>query len=452
MRIRGAPTAEDMRLTLYELKCRLKEHIEYDSWIVGPILRHGVWCVGMLLLATPKRRLGFSLLAASHRSGRVRWLNGVIESQIKKYAQSENTLVSEALQQAIETSDKVAPSGLNQSPRNVFPTLAIVLRSPSATCKGVLNLSYMYVYPWLHKNFDVPKIAEKYHIVLEPSWAGFCCPEVLSFLKLDAPVFVQTVEPYDHAFLTRLDSNLVPVKIAANWWTDADLFKPELQAVRDLDFVMVASWSNFKRHFRFFKALARLKRRGVELHGACVGYPQGKSVHDIEALAKHHGVGSCIEFHDRLTPAQTAAVVRRAKVKVLWSRREGFNRAVIEALFSDTPIIMRKGFNFGDELEYINIHTGLYAAERQLPSVLSEIADRRVDYSPRKWAIGNMTPEAAVELLQAAICKAAGEPLDVSTRIDVKVNTLNTMTYRDGESMKKYESDYAWLKTCIIDR
>ncbi|MEQ8848762.1 glycosyltransferase [Botrimarina sp.] len=440
---------ERRRIRLRLLKLRAREYLEYQSPVLGPAIRLAAWAAGAALVYTPARRRGFGLLAATHRSGRLRSTNWLVEGMVRRHARQGAKPVAAAIDHAIATADANIPAGLRKDPRNVFPTLAIVLRSPGERHKGVLNLSYSYVYPWFHKHYDVEKVASRYHIVLEPSWAGFCTPEILTFTRLSQPVFVQAIEPYDASYLQRVGGNLTPVAIAANWWTDPRVFAPAADGDRPYDFAMVASWSDFKRHHRFFAALAEVKRRGRRLNGVCVGYPQGRSVEEVRAVARLYGVSDWITFEDRLTPEQTAERVRRAKVKVLWSRREGFNRAVIEALFSDTPIVMREGFNYGHHHDYVNEQTGCFADERSLPDTLLRYADATAEASPEDWVSERMSPQAAVQRLHKKIAETAGEPIGDAGPLAVKVNTLNNMRYWNPTEAERHRSDYQWLAGCV---
>ena len=85
----------------------------------------------------------------------------------------------------------------------------------------------------------------------------------------------------------------------------------------------------------------------MRLRVALVGYPSGSSRADILGLARHFEIDDQVEAFELLDTPDVARLLQRSKVHVLWSRKEGVNRAVIEAMFAGVPSILRQGFNFG---------------------------------------------------------------------------------------------------------
>ena len=156
-----------------------------------------------------------------------------------------------------------------------------------------------------------------------------------------------------------LESNLEVVPVAANWWVDHRSVPPP-GAPRDIDVIMVAAWAGIKRHWRVFRTLAELRKRGHKLKVALVGYRYDLTRADVEALAAHFGIRDQIETFERISHEEVAALLARSKVHVLWSRRECANRAIIEAMLADVPVIVRDGLTFGYRYPYINEHTGRF--------------------------------------------------------------------------------------------
>ena len=54
-------------------------------------------------------------------------------------------------------------------------------------------VDYSYVFPLLAGLFDLQSIAERYFVVLEPSWRGVCAPEIFLFSQFQVPIFVQSI-------------------------------------------------------------------------------------------------------------------------------------------------------------------------------------------------------------------------------------------------------------------
>lgn len=168
---------------------------------------------------------------------------------------------------------------------------------------------------------------------------------------------------------------------------------------------------------------------------------------DIENLAAEYGIADQVEIHERLRPPEVDRLLNRVKVNLLWSRREGFNRAVIEGFFAGPPGIMREGFNYGYQYPYINAQTGAYATENNLPQRLLDMVTHHERYSPRAWVQANMNAQVATRLLDESICtysQLAGQPWTPG-KLVVKVTSLNSMAYWDETQRTSFVDDHAFV-------
>jgi glycosyltransferase involved in cell wall biosynthesis len=339
------------------------------------------------------------------------------------------------------------PSGRTRTTLLGARVLAVKAAKPAE--RGVIVVDYSYVFPLMLGLFDLARIAERYTIVLEPSWAGASNPDILLFTQIAAPVYVQTIEPRDRDFLNALGSNLRVVPLAANWWVDPRLAPPPGSS-RDIDVIMVAAWADIKRHWRVFKALAELRNRGHRLKVALVGYRYDRTREDIETLAGHFGIRDQIETHERITQEQVSALLARSKVHVLWSRRECANRAIVEAMLADVPVIVRDGLTFGYKYPYINGRTGRFVKEADLGNAILEMIANREQYHPREWVLQHMTCERATAVLEQHLrteALSAGEPW--TEGLVVKTSTLDTQRYFNSEDRQRFEPDYRFLESCL---
>jgi glycosyltransferase involved in cell wall biosynthesis len=309
-------------------------------------------------------------------------------------------------------------------------------------------VDYSYLFPLVAGLYDLDRISSRYSIVLEPSWAGTCTPEILLYSRLAAPVFVQTIEPRDRQFIESLDGNLSVVPIAANWWLDPRR-APAPSAARDIDVAMVAAWADIKRHWRFFRALAELKRQGHRLTAALIGYQYDRTRADIEALAAAYGVRDQITTHERISQSEVSDLLARSKIHVLWSRRECANRAIIEAMLADTPVIVRDGLTFGFKYPYINEQTGAFVRERDLgPAMLDMIANRS-RYRPREWALAHMTADHATRALESHLRQHALKGGEKWTRgLAVKASALDGQQYSNVRDEATFAEDYRFIESC----
>lgn len=445
-------------LRAQSLKTRLREWIEFDSILFRvPITLLGVlggaaaWIIG-------NRRKAVAIYGRLHRSA----YSTPVSRAIARLVHAGTKHPTDAdLQPRFLTPlyrshlESLSPTPATQKffehPEKVLGPLAMVLKEHANGEKGVIALQYSYIFPVFARLFDLEAVSRRYYIVLEPSWCGYCDLDILSYASFDFPVFVEASEPRDAQFIEGINSNLKVVPIAANWWIDHRVFRPLSGVRKDVDIFMNAAWASYKRHERFFAALGRLRIRNVRPRVVMVGFPLNLTKADILRSAAMHGVLDQIECYENLSVEQVNAQLNRAKVSILWSRREGFNRAVIENMFAGVPCILRDGFNYGYRHPYINDLTGRFASERDLPDILVDMIERHEKYKPREWVMANMSCQRATEILRETIgreARLAGEPW--SGDMAVKVAGVSALRYWDQQAAGlQFAADYAFLRTAI---
>src|SRR5262249_32084282 len=137
----------------------------------------------------------------------------------------------------------------------------------------------------------------------------------------------------------------------------------------------------------------------------------------------------------------------RAKVNLLWSRKEGFNRAIIEGMCAGVPCIMREGFNFGHHYDYINAKTGCFSSERDLPDRILWMIRNAEQFAPRDWVLANMSCQRATAVLNEAIRERALAAGERWTRdLTLKVTFLNEMRYWDANDEERFAPDFDFLR------
>lgn len=331
-------------------------------------------------------------------------------------------------------------------PATMLNGIVNVLKSPDGEEKGVLLLNYSYYFPLFLKFYDLNAISQQYNIVLEPSWAGFCELNILAYSVLDSPVFLQTYEDRDKMFINDLSTNLIPINIGPSWFVNHENFvAPENGAERDIDIIMVAGWAKFKRHHHFFKVLAKLKKSGVTPNVTLVGYPTDMTQDEIRELIDFHGVSDLITIYEWIEPSEVSALFRRAKINILWSKFEGNNRAIIEGMFCDTPLILRSGHNYGQHYDFINEQTGHFADEDNLTDIIKLMLKN--EYSPRSYVMENRSCINATKIMTKVIKEFELKNNRVwNIDLEVKINELHNMNYLDPDSHLKFEQSYKQLK------
>ncbi len=436
----------------YEYKTILKEVIKFDYQSLK-------WPLSIILILKYyfQKRKGDTLgaintLSTLFRTGWSGSKNFPINQIKNNFITKNNTPIKTFLNDLVASIEqKENTKKFFSNPELLFDGVIIVLRQNNNVRKGVILIKYSYYFPLFFKLFDVEAISEKYHIVLEPSWAGLCEPGILAYTSLTSPVFVMTYEERDRHFIDRIDSNLVSVNVGPNWWVDYRKFDMTTKKNRNIDIVIVAGWAEFKRHYFIFKAIRALKRQGHIYTIALAGYPGDLALEDIKKMAKHMDIFDQISFHEWITPDEVSELLQCAKVNILWSRFEGNNRAIIEGMFCDTPCIIREGHNYGDKYDYINNKTAEISNELNLAKTIKYVIDNHSFYSPREYVLKEHNCIKATEVLSEKISNIENnESLNTKSDLAVKVNELHGMKYFDDDIKKQFESDYIFLQSKII--
>lgn len=442
-----------MRVTLF--KRQLREWLFFDSPISKACIGIAGLVIGSVQLALGRRQSGVETLSRTHRADVLPIADRLIERLFRlalaggtgRFATEIRTALREYPDQVVETPQTAR---FFESPRRLLNGCIIVLKSPSDNERGVIYLYYSYVYALFMRFFDAPAIAERYHLVVEPSWSGFCEQNILALSALRKPIFVGSIEPRDTAFLRAVGGNFVPVAIGGNTWVDPTVFTKLPDVRKEYDIVVISGWAPYKRHWAFFRALREMKRTGRHPRVALVGYAIEATRAAIVDEARYFGVDTLIEIHERLTPVQVNLVLNRSKVNLLWSRREGVNRGIIEGMAADVPCVVRQGFNYGHHYPYINDQTGCFATEAELPRVLARMIDEHASFAPRAWMLSRMTPDASTAVLHTAVKAVATERGETWTRdVAVKVSTLDGLAYWHPEDRQRFDADYQFLESTI---
>lgn len=429
----------------------LKEYLLYDSTPFKSLVGYLGCLVGFSLYFLRLRRKGFGILSKVHRGAFAELPARAIERLMREASRKAKEGKTHPLHEIYTAHIRDAyptphAAKFFEDPEKMLRGNSIVLKSPGANERGVLCLYYTYIYQYFAKFFDLDKIMEKYYLVIEPSWSGYCDLNIAFFTLKKHPVFVGSIEPRDTRFIQSLSSNLIPVSFSSNTWVDSRVYRPLPNIDKDIDFLMVAGWGEYKRHWAFFSALHRLRIRGVNPKVGLVGYPLGATKQKILQLAEYYGVRDLIEIHERLPPDEVNLMYNRAKVNVLWSRREGVNRTIIEGMFAGVSCLVREGFNFGYRYPHINQQTGCYSSERDLPDKLLEMMQTYQSYSPREWVMENMTCQRSTTILNHAIKAKALELGETWTRdLVAKMNVLHGMAYWDPADEKQFHADIDFL-------
>ena len=437
---------------------RVREWTAFDASGIGVLAAWIALLIAWIANALGAHYRALTLVSAVHRGARSRTVNLLVEKMLPRIERPAGSTMParisiDAYEEHVRSIAADRSLGSLRDPANLLRKRVLVLKSPQEKERGVILLDYMYTFPLFEALFDVAQIGLRYYIVLEPSWVGACTPDILSYTRYPFPVFVETTEPMDRFFVERLGSNLVSVDVSGNWWVDHRVMRPLAGIEKDVDVVMVAGWSRYKRHAAVFRALRTLKRRNRSLKVLLIGYSTGTDLTQthIRRIAAYYGVESMLEFREGLPVEEVNYHLNRAKVHLLWSRKEGYNRAVIEAMLAGVPCILREGHNYGHPYPYINSETGCFANERNLAEKILWMIDNYQRFKPREWVLGHMSCLQATSLLSDAIRRVAvsnGEHW--TTDLVVKNVHLNRMKYWNSSDDDRFEQDYRLIRRMSI--
>lgn len=316
--------------------------------------------------------------------------------------------------------------------------------------KGVLLLKYTESFKRFVAVYRIEELVSRYMIVLEPSWWGYQDADFMLLAGSDAEVVVQAPSRRDFDFLDVIDAGLRPVRIGAGDWIDPERFVPG-EGSKIFDIVVVSSWNPFKRHRDLFRALAELRdRKGVTIRTALIGYPNGWDAGNIEAMIGQFELGDQCAMFDSVPQSEVARIVAASRLYVLLSRREGANKAMYEAMFCDTPVLV-DAEHLGVNHDHVVPETGRVFARDYLADAIEEALSLDT-YSPRRWALENTGFSRASAILNRTLMQMAvanGTPW--TTGLVLKKNEPN-LRYVDPNDIERLEPEYINLAAYLRDK
>ncbi len=294
-----------------------------------------------------------------------------------------------------------------KSTNKLWSGRTIVLKDPvyndlDVVEKGVYLIKFTASFGDVFRNIDLLALEKSFNIVLEPSWAGYCLPEILSWATLTENVIVQSSEPSDRRLLDLINTNLKAVPFGSSDWVDHEIFFEIENEEKKYDVICVANFSSIKRPYVLIKTLSKLKSKGVQLKAALVCASWGESKSETMDFIHSYNLGNNLEIFESVSQDYLNILLNRSKVNLLLSLKEGSNRGIFEGFFAGTPGIVLQE-NIGVNKSYLNSQTGACIKEKDLPEALIHFSKNWADYESRLWAMENISPSRTVEKLAAAI-------------------------------------------------
>jgi glycosyltransferase involved in cell wall biosynthesis len=206
---------------------------------------------------------------------------------------------------------------------------------------------------------------------------------------------------------------ILGIPIGAQDWVDPEVFKPLPHINKDFDLVMIASFQRLKRHRLLFETLRRLRPRRFKL--ALIGVAWERTREEFEHEIASFGLQEDCTIFQHLLPHQVNEVLNRSKVKVLLSKMEGGNRAVMEAICAGVPVIVYKHLVGRRD---VHPETGQYADDDELACVIPYMVDHYKEFRAREWFLRHSGAQNASNALNRVLSSAVrerNEPWTVET-------------------------------------
>jgi glycosyltransferase involved in cell wall biosynthesis len=333
----------------------------------------------------------------------------------------------------------------DEDPQRQGNLIILKRHEPRTGEKGVLLLTYTEALRRLPAMYDLAELAQRYAFVLEPSSWGYEDPTYFLYTGADVDVIVQAPWSRDFQFLNGLGTNIRTVRIGAGDWVDPDVFSSTVpRGSRRFDVVVVSSWSPWKRHEDLFRAAADLKRRGTTLRIALVGYPLVWDQERIVRLLAQYGLREQCAIFDSVPQSEVARIVGDSEAYVLLSRREGANRALYEALFCDTPVVVYAGHR-GVDTQTVRRGVGELFEPATLGDAIQRVVSNEGGYRPLAWArenSGYANSTASINSILREMAHRRGLPWTAD--IVPKKNTPEVRYVRESDR-ERLEPEYARL-------
>lgn len=288
--------------------------------------------------------------------------------------------------------------------------------------KGAILIKFTDSFGVLYQKFDFSRISEDFYIILEPSWAGYCLPEILIWADLPNPIIIQATDFQDLKFLRLIGENIYGASVGSSNWVDESCFYPISGMQKSYDALYVTNYNRIKRHHVFFKAISIASSRNPEFRAAMACGAAGTDRIVIFKLIEFYGIKNVLDVYENIDKPTLNKLINRSYCNILLSLKEGSNRSLFESMFAGVPAILHAE-NVGVRKSYINPVTGILADDKSLVSAISWVKNHSDAFDPLSWAKENIAPEVTTEYLVSIIRGIEGnQQWGRASKMFVKVN------------------------------
>ena len=285
--------------------------------------------------------------------------------------------------------------------------------------KGVLLITFTHSFCSFLASEQFESLNKRFLFILEPSWTGYADPDILLFCERAEHLVIQATDIDDRALINSLYPEVKTIDIGASNWVNQEKFVEDKSVQKSIDLLYVANNNPVKRVFRFIEVVREISSRVTNLKVVIICAGWGGSSKEVDNEIKRKKLENIIELKDGLPQDELIRLYQSSKASVLFSLKEGSNRVLFESLSCNTPIFCIAE-NRGVNKSYVNESTGSLAFDSCCSSSLEQLLKEYKNYSPREWALANISPKRTTDRLSSIIEKNYGEL--ISSNLKVKVN------------------------------
>lgn len=333
-----------------------------------------------------------------------------------------------------------------QSQRSFLHANVLVLKPRiSERERGVLLLKYTEILNGLPVLFDVPRIQERYHLVLEPSFSGHLQQFTRFFDAAASLVMVQTARSRDGEGFNR--RGFLSIDLCNGDWVDETAFQPVDDVGPQFDFAFIGNPIPFKRHAFLFDSLAH-HWHGPLRFALLMSRWIGSGEDSLRAMLESHGVADCAEIFVDVGQRQVNEVFNASRCHVRCSIGGGADKASFEALFAGIPAIVPDDPGGFPTRRFPRELVRAYATGRDL---VARVAECRSDVNRLHIATvarhlsGSLTATRRLSEAMREAAVALGEEWTMD--LLPKVNRIHAC-YRSPESIELCDREYGYLASC----
>lgn len=305
--------------------------------------------------------------------------------------------------------------------------------------KGVMLIKFSETFTLYLLHVNCEELMKRFHVILEPSWTGHAIEQILGWCQFKEKVYIQCADKPDFDFIQSLQSNLIPLRMGSGEFVDYRIFQP-LTTEKKYDLVCVANGLVYKRVYAYLRLIKALKRKNPAIRAALVCASRGGLLGAIKRLIDLMGLKTSLDYFTELTQSELNKIIEQSKVNILMSYREGSNRVLFEAIFSNTPSVILDR-NIGIRKECFTKQSGLVARESFLVSDICALLENVKNMTPREWALKNISPELSVDRLIRLIENTEYNDAKFNNPIYYKVNSPEATYMLEYSDMSKKISD-----------